>query len=177
MDTKCKYYIFNIMIWVFVLAGVFCISVNWLEIIPNNTIRTIVALIIVLPGGSLFHKFFFTRLGQAVIEQAEKAESDFDQKISGGPYIFADAFGIFERSFYLILLLVGKPEALFLWLGFKAIVKWGQPENTREWKFSKPFNFSLIRELTNIFLALAGILIIKGNLNSLLSLFSCSPLW
>lgn len=169
MDTKCKYCIFNIMIWVFVLAGVFCISVNWLEIIPNNIIRTIAALIIVLPGGTLFHKFFFTTLGQAVIEEAE---SDFDKKVSGRPYDFADAFGTFERSLYLILLLGGKPEALFLWLGFKAITKWGQPENTREWKFSKPFNLSLIRELTNIFLALVGILIIKGNLKLLLSLFS-----
>ena len=172
MDSKRKYCIFNIMIWVFVLAGVVCTSVNWLELIPNNTIRVITALIIILPGGTLFHKFFLRDLGQAIIEEAEKVELNFDQKILGRPYHFASAFGIFERSFYLILLLIGKPEALFLWLGFKVIAKWGQPGNTREWKFSKPFNLSLIRELANIFLALIGILIIKGNLKSLLSFFS-----
>lgn len=171
MDTKCRYRIFNAMIVVLVVVGVIFAALNWIEMIPNNTVRIIAALILVLLVGYLLQRFMLEKLAWKVVTDAEKDEPDFSDKTKGLPYTFAPAFGTFERCLYLILLLTGKPEALFIWLGFKAIAKWGQPENKLVWKFSKPFNLSLVGELTNIFLALVGILVIKGNIKALLSFF------
>ena len=172
MDTKWRYRIFNAMIVVLVVVGVIFATVNWMEMIPSNTVRIIAALILVLLVGYLLQWLMLEKLGWEVVKEAEKDECDFSKKTKGLPYDFAAAFGSFERCLYLILLYAGKPEALFLWLGFKAIAKWGQPENTFVWKFSKPFNLSLVGELTNIFLALVGILLIKGNTKALLSFFA-----
>jgi hypothetical protein len=169
MGVRCRYCFFNAMIWVLILVGVCFAWVNWLERIPSTTIRIIAALIIVLPIGALLQWFILWKLGWNVIKEGEKGAPGFEERTKDVPYSFATAFGTFERSLYLALLLAGKPEALFLWLGFKAITKWGQPENSIEWKFSKPFNLSLVGELTNIFLALVGILLIKGNTKALIS--------
>ena len=172
MDTKCRYSIFNAMIWVLILVGVIFAWVNWIEMIPSNTVRIIAAFILVFPCGALLQWFMLRKLGWEVIIEKEKEESDSSDKTNDAPYKFASAFGTFERGLYLILLLADKPEALFIWLGFKAIAKWGQHEYSPQWKFSKPFNLSLIGELLNIFLALVGILLIKGNTNTLIAFFA-----
>jgi hypothetical protein len=172
MDTKCRYYFFNATIWVLILAGVIFAQVNWMQKIPSNTVRIIVALLLVFPGGALLQLFILRELGWKIISEKEKEAPDSSDKTEDVPYQFAAAFGTFERGLYLILLIAGKPGALFLWLGFKAIAKWGQYEYTSKWKFSKPFNLSLIGELLNIFLAFAGLLLIKGNTKELLAFFT-----
>jgi hypothetical protein len=172
MNAKCKYYcVFYPIIFGLVAVGLFFMWFDWWEIIPCRITRIVLALIIVIPIGALLQWSVLFKLGWKIIQEAEKGQPKSDKKTRDIPYSFATAFGTFERCLYLIILLAGKPEGIFLWLGFKAVAKWGQPENKTEWIKSKPFNLSLVGELTNIFLALVGALLIVRNTKTLISLF------
>jgi hypothetical protein len=174
MCLKCKYFLFNSIIWALILVVGIAVWVNPINIIGSDKARIIIAIFIVLPFGALLQWLLLFKLGwKNIVIEAEKAvdSSISEDKLRDTPYSFATAFGTFERCLYLFILLSGKPEGLFLWLGFKAIAKWGQEENRLSLKLSKPFNLSLIGELINIFLSLVGVLIIKGSFHSMLLIF------
>lgn len=172
MSIKCKYCLFNAIIWGLVIAGIFIAYFDWLKLIPCNYTRIIISLILVVPVGAILQWLMLKLLGWEIVVEAEKPIPGSEDRSKYVPYQFAYAYGIAERCLYLVLFLAGFPEGIFLWLAFKAIAKWGQRQNTQEWVKSSPHNLSLIGEILNIFLVIAGVLIIKGNVAAFLKFLS-----